>query len=163
MRSAIFSCCYNILQRQSVLAEHTGEGLSVSWHQVRSSGYACASASLARCSCRALQMQMHSDNVCMAPHKHVPVVVQRHMYIYALHEVHLLRCAGVGAESATWRRGAQGRPHAGQPLCNKCGVWEFRHPDSPPRDLIDEVSTSATCCTSRCCCCCGDVSHDQPL
>lgn len=37
-------------------------------------------------------------------------------------------------KSATWRRGALGGRHSGEPLCNKCGVWEFRHPDSPPRD-----------------------------
>ncbi|KAA6425109.1 MAG: hypothetical protein FRX49_05283 [Trebouxia sp. A1-2] len=40
-------------------------------------------------------------------------------------------------KSATWRRGAQGGKHSGEPLCNKCGVWEFRHPDSPPRDEMD--------------------------
>ncbi len=47
----------------------------------------------------------------------------------------------LSAESATWRRGAQGGKHSGEPLCNKCGVWEFRHPDSPPRDEVSFVSS----------------------
>lgn len=76
-------------------------------------------------------------------------------------KLHFLRCVGSGAESATWRRGAKGRPHVGQPLCNRCGVWDSRHPDSPPRSLIEQVSIPATCCTSCCCCCCcGEVGHN---
>ncbi|KAL3144150.1 hypothetical protein ABBQ32_003938 [Trebouxia sp. C0010 RCD-2024] len=43
--------------------------------------------------------------------------------------------------AVTWRRGAQGRAHAGQPLCNRCGVWESRHPDSEEEDLQRSVSS----------------------
>ena len=69
--------------------------------------------------------------------------IHMHMHCASQDKVSL-RNIGVCAASVTWRRGAQGRRHAGQPLCNKCGVWEFRHPDSPPRDFIDEVSTSTS-------------------
>ncbi|KAL3144152.1 hypothetical protein ABBQ32_003940 [Trebouxia sp. C0010 RCD-2024] len=37
--------------------------------------------------------------------------------------------------AVTWRRGAQGRAYAGQHLCNRCGVWESRHPDSEEEGL----------------------------
>ena len=56
----------------------------------------------------------------------------------------VLRNIGVCAASVTWRRGGKRGSHAGQPLCNKCGVWEFRHPDSPPRLFVDEVSISTS-------------------
>ncbi len=58
------------------------------------------------------------------------------------HEPHTLNVAVnlLPAESATWRRGAQGGKHSGEPLSNKCGVWEFRHPDSPPRDEVSFAS-----------------------
>ena len=64
----------------------------------------------------------------------------------------VLRNIGVCAASVTWRRGGKRGSHAGQPLCNKCGVWEFRHPDSPPRLFVDEVSISTSNFTSWCCC-----------
>ncbi|KAL3130520.1 hypothetical protein ABBQ38_008335 [Trebouxia sp. C0009 RCD-2024] len=42
--------------------------------------------------------------------------------------------------AVTWRRGAPGRAYAGQPLCNRCGVWESRHPDSDEEGLQRRVS-----------------------
>lgn len=35
----------------------------------------------------------------------------------------------LGAETAAWRRGAQGPSYAGQHPCNRCGVEQFRYPD----------------------------------
>lgn len=37
--------------------------------------------------------------------------------------------ACMGAETPAWRRGAQGGSYAGQHLCNRCGVDQYRHPD----------------------------------
>ncbi|KAL3130522.1 hypothetical protein ABBQ38_008337 [Trebouxia sp. C0009 RCD-2024] len=42
--------------------------------------------------------------------------------------------------AVTWRRGAPGRAYAGQPLCNRCGVWESRHPDSDEEGLRRSVN-----------------------
>ncbi|KAL3144264.1 hypothetical protein ABBQ32_004037 [Trebouxia sp. C0010 RCD-2024] len=42
--------------------------------------------------------------------------------------------------AVTWRRGAQGRAYAGQPLCNRCGVWESRHPDSEEEGMQRSVN-----------------------
>ena len=58
----------------------------------------------------------------------------------------------MGAVSATWRRGSEGQAYAGQPLCNRCGVWYSRHPDSPPGAFAAEVNTLPYAILAAACC-----------
>ncbi|KAL3152744.1 hypothetical protein ABBQ38_012334 [Trebouxia sp. C0009 RCD-2024] len=49
-------------------------------------------------------------------------------------------CAMCGVtKTPAWRRGAKGGSYAGQHLCNRCGVDQFRHPDSVEEGWVKPV------------------------